>query len=256
MLALTLWNLETILDLLDLYTHHRSSTTVGPQYPLDIFLAIRITLNHEATSHNYPRYTQWQQKKRHLANGNRSHDGYRGTDHSPKHRKDDSTLMTSPHSRSPGSSSSATITSSAAVVAGGGTTPASTRPVRTGDRGRDGTVRFMLDADRAREEQVIAAEYFKMDEEEYEVEEEIHDDVADDDGGGGSGSGGGGGGAEDGRGWGGQGSGDVAGENGYHHQHHHQPRQHQHQHQHHPHPHYHHHHHPHHHPRNHHMRRN
>lgn len=43
---------------------------------------------------------------------------------------------------------------------------------RAGERGRDGTVRFMLDAERARDEKNLVAEYFKVEEEEYEVEVE------------------------------------------------------------------------------------
>ena len=36
---------------------------------------------------------------------------------------------------------------------------------------KDGiTIRFMLDAERARDEKAAVAEYFKMEEEEYEVE--------------------------------------------------------------------------------------
>ena len=37
---------------------------------------------------------------------------------------------------------------------------------------KDGTVRFMLDPERARDEKHTVAEFFKMDEEEYEVEVE------------------------------------------------------------------------------------
>lgn len=37
---------------------------------------------------------------------------------------------------------------------------------------KEGTVRFMLDPERARDEKHTVAEFFKMDEEEYEVEVE------------------------------------------------------------------------------------
>lgn len=37
---------------------------------------------------------------------------------------------------------------------------------------KDGTIRFMFDPERAREEEKIVAEYFKDEEEEYEVEVE------------------------------------------------------------------------------------
>src|SRR5882757_9977047 len=40
--------METLLDLLELYTHHRTSTVVGPELPVDTFLEVRIPLNLEA----------------------------------------------------------------------------------------------------------------------------------------------------------------------------------------------------------------
>jgi CTD kinase subunit beta len=49
--------METLLDLLDLYMHHRSSTSIGPLYTLETFLNIRIGLNNEATAASLPRYT-------------------------------------------------------------------------------------------------------------------------------------------------------------------------------------------------------
>ena len=54
---------ETLLDLLDLYINHRASTIVGAPLSLDEFIAIRITLNQEASARGYPRYTNWKDLK-------------------------------------------------------------------------------------------------------------------------------------------------------------------------------------------------
>lgn len=55
-----------------------------------------------------------------------------------------------------------------------GPTSATGARSRVGERGRDGTVRFMLDAERARDEKNLVADYFKVEEEEeYEVEVEV-----------------------------------------------------------------------------------
>ncbi|KAI9826017.1 MAG: hypothetical protein M1819_007472, partial [Sarea resinae] len=50
--------METILDLLDLYTHHRAATIVGQDHALESFIAIRITFNQESASLNLPRHTE------------------------------------------------------------------------------------------------------------------------------------------------------------------------------------------------------
>lgn len=51
-------------------------------------------------------------------------------------------------------------------------TPSSAVEVKgkAGERGRDGTVRFMLNPDRAQTEKSTVAEYFKVEIEEYEVD--------------------------------------------------------------------------------------
>lgn len=49
---------ETLFDLLDLYTEHRSATIVGRDHNLNTFLDIRIVLNLEASANQYPRYAQ------------------------------------------------------------------------------------------------------------------------------------------------------------------------------------------------------
>lgn len=88
-----------------------------------------------------------------MTNGNGAHKGHRDSTLSPKARKSDrAETRVSPQSTSP-------------------TSPSLARG-RATERGREGTVRFMLEAERAREERAIVAEYFKVDEEVYEVEEE------------------------------------------------------------------------------------
>ena len=49
--------METLLDLLDLYTQHSSSTILGTKYSLDEFLRIRLAFNKECNENNIPRQT-------------------------------------------------------------------------------------------------------------------------------------------------------------------------------------------------------
>ena len=139
---LTFTGLETLLDLLDLYTNHRASTIVGQDHSLETFLAIRIALNREASANNYPRYTNNPRKKS-LTNSVKPTNGISDTDDSKSpisprdgHQKD-------------------------------GRPPSAMAPTTAlGNKGRaglrDGTVRFMLDAERAREEKTIVAPYFSV----------------------------------------------------------------------------------------------
>lgn len=48
--------METLLDLLDLYTHHATSTILGTKYILNDFLQIRLVLNKECEKNNIPRF--------------------------------------------------------------------------------------------------------------------------------------------------------------------------------------------------------
>ncbi|GAB7359163.1 hypothetical protein MBLNU230_g5230t1 [Neophaeotheca triangularis] len=49
--------METLLDLLDLYTHHTTSTILGTRFSLDDFLRIRLHYNAESTKNGFPRFT-------------------------------------------------------------------------------------------------------------------------------------------------------------------------------------------------------
>ena len=49
--------METLLDLLDLYTQHTTSTVLGTKYSLDDFLRIRLALNKECNENSISRHT-------------------------------------------------------------------------------------------------------------------------------------------------------------------------------------------------------
>ncbi|KAF2768246.1 cyclin-like protein, partial [Teratosphaeria nubilosa] len=49
--------METLLDALDLYTHHTAASILGTKYSLDDFLRIRLALNKECEEQNLPRFT-------------------------------------------------------------------------------------------------------------------------------------------------------------------------------------------------------
>ncbi len=160
---------ETLLDLLELYTHYRNNTIVGPDFPVEVFLEVRIPLNQEMDAKHLPRFTEWKDhnKKPPITNGaaatKASSSSTNGTTTKPS-PKEPPYPVVSP--------------STPGIVANG----ASTRG-RIGERGRDGTVRFMLNPEREQEERATVAEYFKpveeVDEEEGDEEMEVgghHDD--------------------------------------------------------------------------------
>ncbi|KAI9710642.1 MAG: RNA polymerase II C-terminal domain kinase beta subunit [Chrysothrix sp. TS-e1954] len=128
--------METLLDMLDLYINHRSMTIVGQRHVLDEFIAIRITLNQEASAQGYPRYTNWI-------------DGP-----SPKTPAEGEDVN--------GKISNSTLMSDYAhtVLVGQNVRPA-------GEQGRDTTVRFVFDPSQAREEKKVVDQYFREDEYEY-----------------------------------------------------------------------------------------
>jgi CTD kinase subunit beta len=144
---------ETLFDLLELYTHNRSSTTVGPHFPPDRFLTVRIPLNKEAEAQRLPRYTHWVEDSRDSKPTNGARDGRDRTASKDRDRDRDRGAAAAPavHPLTP--------------VAANGERP------KAGERGRDGAVRFMLDSECAEAEKARVAEYFKIEMEEYEVEE-------------------------------------------------------------------------------------
>ncbi|KAI9788173.1 MAG: RNA polymerase II C-terminal domain kinase beta subunit [Candelina submexicana] len=141
--------IETLFDILDLYTHHRASTIIGQDHPIESFIAIRIALNGESSAHGYSRYTE-EIKKKHTTNGAKATNGIKPTRENHDNREGKA------------KSASPILEPVSATGARG----------RVGERGRDGTVRFMLDPERARLEKDLVEPFFKVEEEEYEVEVE------------------------------------------------------------------------------------
>ncbi|KAL8778470.1 MAG: hypothetical protein Q9213_007393 [Squamulea squamosa] len=146
--------METLLDLLDLYTHHRSSTIVGQDHALEEFISIRIALNQEASAKKLARFARSNREKSTtndvITNGMKEKKASQG--------------LTSPRSIA----SPKDIKSPQPI----GLTSVTGTPVQGKPGLKEGTVRFMLDPERARDEKHAVAEFFKMDEEEYEVEVE------------------------------------------------------------------------------------
>nr|POE75113.1 ctd kinase subunit beta [Quercus suber] len=136
--------METLLDTLDLYTHHTSATILGTRYNLDEFLRVRLSLNKECTEFSLPRYTT-----------------------APEPSLDrisavDATLRVSnghPTPVSPPRPDSQTHTSNASNV--------QSIPETTG------TLRFMLNPSLAVDEQAEVRKYFVEEWEDYDEEVEI-----------------------------------------------------------------------------------
>ncbi|KAH8804716.1 cyclin-like protein [Xylogone sp. PMI_703] len=146
--------METMLDLLDLYTHFLKASTVGPSYNIEKFINIKIKLNQELDEKiSLGRYTEFIE----AAKSN-------GTKHSIKTPKTPITPASPSDTRVNGRDAASPATLS----------PRSSGSGRRGNnvRGQDGTVRFMLDAEQAKQEKATVAEYFKVEYEEYEEEAE------------------------------------------------------------------------------------
>jgi CTD kinase subunit beta len=139
---------ETVLDLLDLYTHFQKSSDVGQKYNMELFIQIRIKFNQEVEqTSGLGRYTEYHEYMK--TNGFKTNVKTPKTPITPASPSDVRTNGASPATLSPRSS--------------GG---------RVMNVHGEGTVRFMLDADQARQEREIVSEYHKVEYEEYEVEVE------------------------------------------------------------------------------------
>ncbi|KAL2863537.1 putative fructosamine-3-kinase [Aspergillus lucknowensis] len=138
--------METLFDLLELYTHNRGSTSVGPHFPADRFLTVRIPLNKEAEEQRLPRYTHWIDEGRARKEARRT-----GPTTNGSARNEKPAAGPLPHPLIP-------------VTANG------ERP-KPGEKGRDAAVRFIVDAEYAEAEKARVAQYFNVEMEEYEVEE-------------------------------------------------------------------------------------
>lgn len=140
---------ETVLDLLDLYTHFQKSSDVGQRYNIELFIQIRIKVNQEVEqTPGLSRYTEYIEYMK--TNGFKTNVKTPKTPITPASPSDVRANGASPATLSPRSSGSRGI----------------------GPRGQDGTVRFMLDVDQAKQEREVVNEYHRVEYEEYEVEVE------------------------------------------------------------------------------------
>lgn len=135
--------METLLDLLDLYTQHTTQTILGPKYSLDDFLRIRLAFNKECNESNIPRYTIAPPSDR-TANGStlRVANG---------HPTPVSPMEPCPQAPAPNQNANG----NQAATEGGG------------------TLRFMLDPQLAADEKAQVQKYFVEEWEEYEEEVEV-----------------------------------------------------------------------------------
>ncbi|ETI20216.1 hypothetical protein G647_08250 [Cladophialophora carrionii CBS 160.54] len=165
--------METLLDLLELYTHHRNQSVVGPELPVDRFLEVRIPLNQESADKKIPRFTAWVDTDgEDEASAAAAANGINGINGSKKHLNVNVNASVSPRDVTSPRRGSANTNTNSSVGAGGaslsgpsGTTgdrdtrvaPSAVIGVRqrVGERGREGTVRFILNPDRERDEKAI-----------------------------------------------------------------------------------------------------
>lgn len=141
---------ETMLDLLDLYTHYQKQSIVGPLHNIEKFISIRINFNQVLEEKKLPRYTEHY-------NGAQNN-GMRHAPHTPVTPASPADLRFNGHVASPANLSPKSISSGGKQL--------------TGMRGQNGTVRFMLDAVTAQSERDTVDEYFRDEYEDYEIEVE------------------------------------------------------------------------------------
>ena len=162
--------METLFDLLDLYSDARAATLVGPTCAIDKFLQIRIILNNEvlATPSSAPAPSS--SSARHTATSSRSN-------HKIKHSKDKKSVTTNgvpPSGPANGAKRAKTPRSPMEGLVLSPTNTAVMSPVNGANAGKpglkEGTVRFMLSEERARDEKEWVDGYFRMEEEQYIVE--------------------------------------------------------------------------------------
>lgn len=132
--------IETMLDLLDLYTLHGKQTKVGAMVELSSLIETKIKLNEAVDRHSsLARFEHWCAR-------------------CEQEDKDSSAQPITPAS----ATSPATTTSFSAGA----------NSFKKGGRSQDGTVRFVFDADEAKREEEAVASYYRDEYEEYEVEVE------------------------------------------------------------------------------------
>ena len=145
-----------MLDLLDLYTHHRNASINGSLFPIEKYISVRIALNQEAKENGWPRFMDCSDR----FNDSWSVSGAPSpSEPSPSDKGTGRGAKPSPNSpQKPSSRSKAEVPLSPA--------PSSHAAEKAT------TFRFMLDADRASDEQRVVEEFFADSDEEYETETE------------------------------------------------------------------------------------
>lgn len=150
-----------MLDLLDLYGQNHAITLLGQRFTIDDFIAVRLALNSESSAKGLQRYThrprqssETNGEKSAAANGDKSKPS---APTRPRHSRDG---RPNPKSQSPQETNG--------EDRGG--------PGRGRAGMKEGTLRYMLDAGRAEEEQKLVDTFFRDEYEEHEVEEEVRHD--------------------------------------------------------------------------------
>ncbi|KAL4963345.1 putative fructosamine-3-kinase [Aspergillus stella-maris] len=159
--------METLLDLLELYTHNRNLTTVGPHFPADRFLTVRIPLNKEAEDRKLPRYTHWSTSEEAKPSSKPKHP--------PKHphkmngtanaKNEKGAPPTAPAKDRETKSEPEPLYHPLIPATANGERP------KPGEKGRDAAVRFIVDSEYAASEKREVRRYFTVEMEEVEVEE-------------------------------------------------------------------------------------
>jgi CTD kinase subunit beta len=142
---------ETMLDLLDLYSQNAKSTKVGPRFDPARFLEIKIRTNNEVDgSRRLARHHPWCERCA---------------------ATDGEAVPTPAQPITPGSATSPATTGSGGAGSNGNGGGGGVSSRRAGG-GKEGTMRFVFDVEEARVEQEEVGRYFNEEMEEYEVEVE------------------------------------------------------------------------------------
>ena len=157
--------LETLFDLLDLYSDNKPSTLVGPGYAVDRFLQVRIALNQEGPAQSLFAHKDPPSSKPSARENAKSKASSRPLANGTKGERSDGSYRISKHSRS----------SPTSPKKNGGSVLSPTSPASIATNGskpglKEGTVRFMLNARKASDEKAFVADYFREEVEEYTVE--------------------------------------------------------------------------------------
>ncbi|KAI5299874.1 plasma membrane calcium [Ascosphaera pollenicola] len=175
--------METMLDLLELYTHHRNVSNVGPEFESELFLRCRIPLNQESEEKRIPRFGFSRRAAGAAASADNPINGSGYEKYG--HGYGNGSIEGTPKSRSvatpsgtPGSSASRYVNGAAGAAPNGMlVNPLMPKPAYhvpeklPNGAARDGTLRYVLDPDEAKTEKETVARYFDVEVEEYAAEQ-------------------------------------------------------------------------------------